>query len=526
MEQRAMVRAALTGLPDFSRLMLPDHALRPYQSAAAEAIIRAVRAGAGGQFAIVFARQAGKDKLIAQMLAYLLALYQRKGGRIIVAQPTYKPQGLIARTRLIERLHNPLGAAYKTDADGGLRLGRATVRYVSADPNANARGETASLLLLANEAQDIAPDHWDAVFDPMGASTNAVTVFSGTMWTSRTLLARQIRYLRALEADDGMQRVFLADWRTVAAHVPAYGERVRARIAQLGAEHPFIKSEYDLTEIDADGALFNPTRVARMAGSHERKEEIHHERHRDTEGREEEKMSPQRSQRATKGEEKELNRRNGGQETGGRGETFWGYVLCVDVAGEDELGEGAAVRQAHTRRDSTAATLFAVYQHPDGLRYRVMTRYLWTGAAQTAIYERLVALAEAWRLRRLIVDATGVGAGVAAFLVRRLGERVVTGFVFSSASKSRLGWTFLGIVDSGRYQDYAGDGAEETRLFWQQVRACGYSVRNDGASRLLRWSVADPTVHDDLLISAALVAQLEMEQDGPARGARIARAMT
>lgn len=37
-------------------------------------------------------------------------------------------------------------------------------------------GRTADLLLVANEAQDIEPRLWDAVFDPMAASTNATTL--------------------------------------------------------------------------------------------------------------------------------------------------------------------------------------------------------------------------------------------------------------------------------------------------------------------------------------------------------------
>jgi hypothetical protein len=46
-------------------------------------------------------------------------------------------------------------------------------------------------LLACNEAQDVTPGRWDAVFDPMGAAHHATQVFSGTVWTSRTLLARQ-----------------------------------------------------------------------------------------------------------------------------------------------------------------------------------------------------------------------------------------------------------------------------------------------------------------------------------------------
>ena len=56
-----------------------------------------------------------------------------------------------------------------------------------------------AMALACNEAQDVLPGRWDAVFDPMGASANATQLFSGTVWTSRTLLARQMAYLGELE---------------------------------------------------------------------------------------------------------------------------------------------------------------------------------------------------------------------------------------------------------------------------------------------------------------------------------------
>ncbi|MEI6047135.1 MAG: hypothetical protein WCS37_22565, partial [Chloroflexota bacterium] len=113
--------------------------------------------------------------------------------------------------------------------------------------------------------------------------------------------------------------------------------------------------------------------------------------------------------------------------------------------------------------------------------------------------------------------ATGVGAGLSSFLEKALPRKVIP-FVFSSASKSSLGWNFLGVVDSGRYKEYAPDGAEETVLFWRQLEAVEYEVR-PGPGKLMKWSVPDPLLHDDLVMSAALVAVLE-EQDWQPRVAR------
>jgi hypothetical protein len=56
-------------------------------------------------------------------------------------------------------------------------------------------------------------------------------------------------------------------------------------------------------------------------------------------------------------------------------------------------------------------------------------------------------------------------------------------------------------------------------LFWRQLAACRYTVL-PGPGKLLRWGVEDATLHDDLLISFALVAALDRRDWRPreARG--------
>ena len=307
------VRYLYSDIGAFSQRLAHPNALRPYQLEAARAIVAAVRAGKGGQFGLVFSRQAGKDETVAQLLAYLLNLYQRRGGQIVMAAPSER-QVQISRDRLLARLDNGLNDGQVVNEKGYVvRLGRAQARFLSASPTANVRGETASLLLIANESQDILAERWDSVFDPMAASSNAVTLFLGTVWTRRTLLARQMRHLRELESQDGQKRLFMVNWREVAEYLPAYGERVAARIAQFGPQHPFIRTEYELEELDGAGGMFNPARLALMQGTHPRQSA------------------------ATPGKS---------------------YALLVDVAGEDEAASGeAAARAANPRKDSTVCTV-------------------------------------------------------------------------------------------------------------------------------------------------------------------------
>ncbi len=503
----AALRLALQSPAHFSRVFLPHRALRPYQATPANAIAHAVLELGGNprvpaEFAAVFARQSGKDEMLAQLLAYLLVTFHRAGGTAVVALPTLRPQAQIARDRLLDVLASDriraLGLPLHV-SETQVRIGRAAVRFPSAAPTASARGQTASLLLVANEAQDIEPDRWDSVFAPMTASTAAPTLFMGTTWSSDTLLARQMRYLRELEASDGHQRLFLVPWQQVAEHLPPYAEHVQRQIAQLGPDHPFIRTEYELEELASAGRLFPASRQLLMRGDHPPL------------------LAPL------------------------PGET---YALTLDVAGEEELppltggyrGDfppltgglrghppvDGGIEGGHPlgRRDSTALTVFRVLTSGERPTYQVVRRYLWTGTKHTLLHQQVATIARTWRAHALVVDATGVGAGLASFLQATLppltgGLRGVLPFTFSLASKSQLGWDFLGLVDAGRYQDHRteGDGVDAeaahlARLFWQQVEACTYEVR-PGPGKLMSWAVPDPRTHDDLLVSAALAAALD-----------------
>jgi len=150
-------------------------------------------------------------------------------------------------------------------------------------------------------------------------------------------------------------------------------------------------------------------------------------------------------------------------------------------------------------------------------------------------------LADLFNIRYLVVDATGVGAGLASFLTASLGDRVIP-FEFNSRTKSDLLWDFLGIIDSGRFKDHSlparGEGqggvsspftgggrvgvgggqCAEQEEFWRQISFCEFEIL-PGPQKTVRWGVPDGTrdpadgnlVHDDLLISAALVAVLDAQ---------------
>jgi len=362
------------------------------------------------------------------------------------------------------------------------RVGSARMLFFSGAPEANIVGATASTLLEVDEAQDVAITKFDKDIAPMAASTNATRVFWGTAWTSKTLLARELRAARQSEQADGIRRAFVLTAREVAAEVEAYGRFVAEQTARLGRDHPLVKTQFYSEEIDAEGGMFPPARRDVMRGNHACCSQ------------------PQPGPI---------------------------YAMLLDVAGEDESASDSSSGLANRRRDSTALTIVQVdlsTLQDDLLKaptYRCVHRRLWTGVKHTALYSQLHGLIETWQPQVVVMDATGIGAGLASFLQKRFPARVLP-FLFNHVSKSKLGWDFLSVCDSGRWQEPDADaaGADDQSalqaLFWRQVEACQYQV-TDSPGRLMKWSVLDGTrdpltgepLHDDLLISAALCAVLD-----------------
>ncbi len=466
---RAELLYTLSNVEPFSRRVL-RRPLRDYQLEPARAIVDSVLQRRGLTLVVMMARQAGKNETAAQVEAMLLNLFRRRGGSLVKAAPTFRPQIVNSMLRLTGVVEHSLLPPAATEQGYIVRMGRARAMFFSADPQSNVVGATADILLEADEAQDIDEAKWNKDFRPMGASTNVTTVLWGTAWTSHTLLARTVRALRWAEGKDQVRRVFCVPWDVVAAAVPEYGRYVRGEVERLGRNHPLIRSQYYLEEIDDGGGMFPAATRALMRGAHPR-------------------------QRAP--------------EPGGE------YALLLDVAGEsEERVDGAQLREREPRKDSTALTVVEVLrQEAEPPRYRVMDRYWWTGTPHHELAGAIARLVELWGATRLLVDATGVGAGLASFLRGALGG-IVRPVTIGARVKSDLGWGFLGICNSGRFQDYADDGAPETRQFWREVASCDYVVA-DGPNQYMRWGVADPAVHDDLLLSAALCALLDAEPPAP-----------
>ena len=420
--------------------------LRGYQAAGLQALLRGLARERGATFTVLFPRQAGKNELAAALVAALLRQHAAGGGSIVICAPTLAPQAEIS----LERVRRTLAAtahlfpaAPAVSAGNRIEVGNARAVFLSASPLANVAGHTASLALIADEAQDIEAGWFDRQFRPMAASTGASTVLFGTPWLGESLLDVAVAANRRTDAArqgrkfrDWLPRHYEVSWREVAASLPAYGAYVRSERARLGEAHPLFRTQYGLETLYESGRLLSPAQLARLAGTHERL------------------RLPAEGER---------------------------YVAGLDIAG------GGA--------DCTVLTVARVA----GDRCEVVHQIAWRADAYDVVANDIVAIARRWRFARLSVDATGLGHSLAQRLEREFGPSVEP-LTFTSRSKSELGYGLIAAAETGRLALYADDGSRESVACRAELRECAATYLAGG---LLRWGSAHG--HDDYAISLALV---------------------
>ena len=442
--------------------MVAIHALRPYQNEIARAVFDSVQFHKGLSFSVMIARQGGKNETSAWIEAALLSTYVRSTVTAIKAAPTFHPQALISISRL-EKVLRRMDLYYEFERGHIFRVGRARQLFLSAHPSSNVVGNTASLILEIDESQDVSPDKFNRDLVPMGASSNVTTVHYGTAWDDHSLLEQVKQSNLELQRSDGIQRHFEFDWQAVSQFNPHYQRHVEAEQQRLGSDHPLFLSQYCLTPVSDDGRFLDYTRQALLQGNHCRIRA----------------PLPGRV-----------------------------YVAGIDLAGEVEEPANGGIRAVKPSRDSTVVTIGELRSLDDGLGSKLPTlsvveHFWWTEKPHTETFSTLVHLLKmVWGCRRVVVDATGVGAGVAAFLRKSLGTSIVKPFTFTARSKSDLGFDLLAAINSGRLHMYKLDGSPESHEFWSQISKARSVIR---PNQTINFFVEPSQGHDDFLSSLALL---------------------
>jgi hypothetical protein len=439
--------------------------LRPYQLEAGDAIARSCCRRDGKIFVVMMSRQSGKNELAAVLHAFLLHLWAREGGDIIVAAPSFKPQIVNSERRLHEVLDMPLSHdVWQPHRGYYLELGNARLSFFSADRAANVVGATASILLSVDEAQDVDRDVYQRKFRPMASTTNATTVLFGTAWDEDNILEEQRRANREVEKRTGERLNFEVPWTVLAGMNTSYRQFVEGEIRRLGIDHPTIRTQYMLEAATGAGRLFSEELLERMKGTHGRF------------------VGPEEGKQ---------------------------YVAGVDIAGQVSEDGKMVLNQW----DETVVTIAEVDRSEiaaGGRKLpivRVVQHYHWRGLTHAQQYERVRDLLMChWKVTRVAIDATGIGAGPASFLVMGGGDRV-DGVVFTQRSKSDLGFAMLAAAQTDRISLYQNQGGEDLRECLSQLQRIRYELR---ANEVMAWG-AGGGGHDDYVASLALCVKAANE---------------
>ncbi len=417
--------------------------------------------------------KSGKNQLSAVLEAFLLTCMPQ--GTIVKAAPTFHPQITNSSLRLLSLLDTPYTRSRVWQSQGHI-IGLAPsadpvllrnhagprIMFFSAGPESNVVGATADLLLEIDEAQDVECEKFDRDFRPMASTTNATTVLYGTAWSDSTLLAQQSAVNQELALRTGERQHFEYDWRALAAINPAYRAFVEHEIARLGEQHLAIQTQYFLRPISGAGYFLNKLQRTLLQGTHPWQEEA---------------------------------------------EDMGCYIAAMDVAGEDRPSPTMQKGRTSHSRDSTVMTIGQVRYNELNLPViEVVHHEWWTGLPHLQQYTMTLALMERWRVRSLVIDATGLGAGLASLLRTALGDERVVPFTFSRSSKSHLAYQMLSLLNSGRLKLYAPDRATQGVFeeCWLQLKNARSSLP---APDTLNFYVNTADGHDDFLCSLALLPE-------------------
>lgn len=248
---------------------LSGHPLRPYQTPFARRLIESLIIGDGATLTALWSRQSGKSETVSNTVAACMIMLPKLAkvfpellgkfseGMWVGAFAPVDDQADTLYGRIVARLTSDRAAEIMADPeiDDSVR-GRAKelhltgsgslVRKQTAHPRAVIEGRTYHLILI-DECQGADEKMVNKSIGPMGASTNATMVFTGTPTYEKGVFYKTIAINKRMATKRGQrQNHFEADWKEVAKSNRNYERFVKKEMLRIGEDADEFKLAYRL----------------------------------------------------------------------------------------------------------------------------------------------------------------------------------------------------------------------------------------------------------------------------------------
>lgn len=461
-----------------------DRQLRPYQVEPARAILESVLGRQGRTIAVVMARQAGKNELIACLAAWMIL--RLPGVKIGIYAPTL-PQATDISMRRIKRhlrrlqrkvasakrrgeapiLVLPLGplSVVRPEVDrqdllelpaplngNGPFAGRGEGSLVgahSAEKEAEKEGFTWDLILY-DEAQQMDRAVIEEEISPTGAATSATEVFIGT---PDTIDCKFYDVIQSLKEGRLAGACFEYSYEQIIPHVPEYARTIQKKRTELGPDSVAFRTQYALEWVKGLGLFFEFDLFQTLALP------------------DEEFLSVQPLLPAERS-------------AGGF------FAVGIDLAGDDPSRTG--------RTDFTAIAVLRC----EGEKKILVDLHAWRGKDWERQCQDIVRLLKGLPGRvQVTVDATGMGDPFSDRLKKMLSGHpiAIERLKLSLERKSEVGLYAEQEISGGRVFYAAGPQTRVTGLLGEFLHQARWLARESRPDKTIRWYVRPDKGHDDLI---------------------------
>jgi len=269
-----VINDELSGLP-----------LRPYQTPFSRRIFESLIIGDGARITALFSRQSGKTEAVSDALATAMLMFPRlakmypkylgkyKHGLWVGAFAPVDRQSGILYSRIVARLTSERAKEIMSDPEINERvIGRGAeitlancksrARKITCHPRAIIEGDTFHVIVI-DEAQggDDATVRKSVL--PMGTSTRATCIYSGTPTYTKNFFYKQIQDNKRITLSRGRHRQnhFEVPWREVAKYSAEYALSVQDAMLDMGEDSDEFQLSYEIKWLIDKGMFTTSARL-------------------------------------------------------------------------------------------------------------------------------------------------------------------------------------------------------------------------------------------------------------------------